>query len=66
MALIATSTDEPGVVRIFFDMQAAASSPQDVRQIEAAVERAFAPPPVREERGGALPLRRLEQFDHVA
>jgi hypothetical protein len=66
MPLIATSSDEPGVVRIFFDMQPAAISPQEVRQIEAAVERAFAQRPFGEDGAGRLPLRRLEQFDHVS
>jgi hypothetical protein len=42
MPLIATSVEPPGVARIFFDLRAVASSPDEERLIAAAIERAFA------------------------
>jgi hypothetical protein len=42
MPLIATSIEAPGVARIFFDMRAVASSPDEEQLIAAAIERASA------------------------
>ena len=74
MPLIATSIEAPGVARIFFDMRAVASSPDEEQLIAAAIERAFCTRGIgrrssapRPRQVSALPRRgRLEQFHHVA
>ena len=42
MPLIATSIEHAGVARIFFDLREAAPSPDEERQIAAAIERGSA------------------------
>jgi hypothetical protein len=42
MPLIATSVEQSGIARIFFDMRTAAPSPDEERRIAVAIERAFA------------------------
>jgi hypothetical protein len=42
MALIAISTKDPGVARIFFDLQPAEMSRDEQRRIASAIERATA------------------------
>jgi hypothetical protein len=42
MPLIATSIEPSGVARIFFDLRAVASSPDEEQLIATAMERAFA------------------------
>jgi hypothetical protein len=41
MPLIATSVEQSGIARIFFDMRMIAPSPDEERQIAMAIERAF-------------------------
>jgi hypothetical protein len=42
MALIAVSTETPGVARIFFDLHPAESSREEQNRIASAIERAWA------------------------
>jgi hypothetical protein len=43
MALIAVSTEDPGIVRIFFDLRAIDSSLHEEDCIASAIEEAFGP-----------------------
>jgi hypothetical protein len=45
MALIAVSTDDPGVARIFFDLRPAEASREEQSRIASAIERAMAEAP---------------------
>jgi hypothetical protein len=42
MALIAVSTDDPGIARIFFDLRAINPTLDEADRIAAAIEHAFA------------------------
>ena len=42
MALIAVSTDDPGIARIFFDLRAIDPAPDEQDRIASAIEQAFA------------------------
>ena len=42
MALIAVSTDDPGIARIFFDLRAIETTLDEHERIASAIEQAFA------------------------
>jgi hypothetical protein len=42
MPLIATTVEQSGIARIFFDMRMVAPAPDEERRIATAIERAFA------------------------
>ena len=50
MALIAVSTDDPGIARIFFDLRTVEPTLDDEGRIASAIERAFAVTDQNEER----------------
>ncbi len=62
MALIAVSTDDPGIARIFFDLRAVGPTSDEESRIASAIERAFAdqqaeqPPPAE-----SVSAHRVEQ-----